>query len=351
MPNDRYTARIVLFNRRELLKAGGVGLVGGVVLAGCDTLELPPVELLDALPDQQTAEEFYVQSAFGTPDVDAGSHELVVRDGGTELARFDLAWLEGLPSREREHSLQCIGANPRFLFVGNAIWEGLPFSEILDELGVAPSAQRAWIKFTGADDYTTAIPISDLTGTAGRDPIWLVWRMDGEPLTRAHGKPFRFLVPGRYGTKNPKWPSEVDFVTDEYLGHWEQRGWSQLAEFQTNGLILSPPSMAVLPEGSVRIVGTAFKGHTEVVAVDVTVDGGSSWEAAEITYDPSQSTINPGGHIWTTWRYDFVPPGVGEYTVQVRVETADGVVSELDTAGTDRLNGYNAGMAIDLRID
>ena len=80
-------------------------------------------------------------------------------------------------------------------------------------------------------------------------------------------------------------------------------------------------------------------------------------QAAEITYGPDLSETppdvsdqNPGRHIWTTWRYDWMLDGPGEYYIQVRATDADGNSTELDPAGTDRMGGYNAGMEISVRV-
>lgn len=357
MKKKPYSARIVLFDRRQILKLGGAAVASATLLPGCDTLLLPELELRDRLTDIVPNEDFYLQSAFGTPAVDPATHMLRILAEGSELASFDQAYVNALAARDREHTLQCIGANPRFLFIGNAIWGGLPFREVLEGLGVTVPATALWMKITGADGYATGLPITDLDGSDGADPLWLVWTMNGEPLPLDHGAPFRFLTPGRYGTKNPKWPSEVDFVEAEFIGHWESNGWSQLASYQTNGLVLSPPTMAVLGTGMVAIVGTAFSGHTPIESVEVTTDGGTTWQPAELTYSPAQSEtpgdvtdVNAGRHIWTTWRFEWQLDEPGEYTIQVRVTDADGGVSDLDSAGTDRLNGYNAGMEISVEV-
>ncbi len=358
--SDPQRVHVVLFDRRKFLKlaaaAGGVA-AAQALLPGCDVLVLPEVQLLDQLPDIVPNEDFYVQSAFGTPDENPDHTCVLVDDDGNSLGSFDQAFVDGLTARVREHTLQCIGANPRFLFIGNALWTGLPFREVLDLLGVVVPAGATWMRITGADEYATGLPISDIDGTDGRDPMWLVWLMNGEPLPRRHGAPFRFLVPGRYGTKNPKWPTEVAFVNEEFIGHWESRGWSQEATYQTNGLILSPPTMAVVGAGSVRIVGSAFSGHVAIDDVEVTTDGGDTWQPAEITYTSTDSEtpgddtdVHDNRHIWTTWRYDWQLDEPGEYIIQIRVTDETGHVTDLDPAGTDRFNGYNAGMEIHVTV-
>jgi len=353
MPKKRYAVRIHRDDRRRLLKLSLVGIAGAGVLPACDLLVLPELELLERIPDILSAEDFYLQSAFGTPEIDPETHVFRILAEGAELATIDASYLRGLAGRVREHTMQCIGANPRFLFIGNALWTGLPFGEILADLGVTPPPEALWMKITGADDYATGLPISDIEGTDDFDPLWLVWQMNGEDLTPAHGAPFRFLTPGRYGTKNPKWPSELDFVAEEFIGHWESRGWSQEATYTLNALVLSPPTMAVVGAGTVAILGSAFAGHRPIATVEVTLDGGDSWEVAEITYGPGLSETppdiadsNPDRHIWTTWRFDWMPDEPGQYRLQVRATDSEGNTTSTDPAGTDQMGGYDAGMEI-----
>jgi hypothetical protein len=358
MPKKHYTFEILRDDRRRILKLGAVGIAGTAILPACDRLVLPELDLLEQLPDILTNEDFYLQSAFGTPDLDPEAHVFRILAEGQELASIDLDYVRGLQGRVREHTIQCIGASPRFLFIGNARWTGLPFNEILADLGVTPPANALWMKITGADGYATGLPISDIEGSDDADPLWLVWQMNGEDLPLAHGAPFRFLTPGRYGTKNPKWPTELDFVVEEFIGHWEERGWSQEATYRLNALVLSPPSMAVVGAGNVAILGSAFSGHNPIASVDVTLDGGDTWEAAEITYGPALSETAPDitdgileRHIWTTWRYDWMLDEPGEFHIQVRAtDTAGNTTATTDTEGANRLDGYDAGMEIAVRV-
>jgi len=346
MGHRRFLVRLALFNRREALKLGTTSLAGAALLPGCDLLELPPLALPDSIPDISTNADFYVQSAFGTPEIDPESHQLVLRNLGEEVGRIDLAILEGLEPRDIEHTLQCIGSHPGLLFIDNAIWSGLPFREILDSLDIEPEPSAIEMKFQCADGYSTAIPAEDLNGPTD-DPetrgLWLVWRMNGESLPADHGAPFRFLTPGRYGTKNPKWPVELDWITEPYLGHWERSGWSNDASYRTCGFVLSPPHMAEVEEGTVEFLGTAFSGEVAINSVEVTTDGGENWESATITY-------SPGPHIWTLWSYSWTPPGPGQYSLQVRVAAADGTMSHPSPQGSDRLAGYDGGMEIVIEV-
>ena len=341
----RWTVTLPLFSRRDALRLGGAGAVG--LLAGCDSLELPPVTLGETWPAVSANEDFYVQSASGTPELDPSSLVLQILDRGQPVGTLTLDAVQALTPREREHTLQCIGSNPRVLYIDNALWSGLPFREVLEELGIPVPEGALELVFRCSDDYHTSIPASDLDGlspeTGSDEPLWLVWRMNGEPLALAHGAPFRFLTPGRYGTKNPKWPISLDFSDEPHTGFWEGRGWSNEATYRTNSLVLGPPTMSVVGEGAVRVLGSAFAGPRDIDRVEVTVDGGATWTEAEIDYQP-------GGHVWTLWSYEWILEGPGIYELQVRAWDVDGGATSLDPDGTDQRSGFDGGMVLELTV-
>jgi hypothetical protein len=120
--------------------------------------------------------------------------------------------------------------------------------------------------------------------------------MNGVKLPPEHGYPARLLVPGRYGMKNPKWITSIDFVDKPFTGYWDQSGWSKAAPYQTNALVHVPPGN--VPAGALVANGTAFAGSDPILSVEVSVDGGA-WLPATIDY-------SPGPDIWTLWHHDMV---------------------------------------------
>jgi DMSO/TMAO reductase YedYZ molybdopterin-dependent catalytic subunit len=64
-------------------------------------------------------------------------------------------------------------------------------------------------------------PLEDLTG----GKAWVVWDVNGAPLTNIHGGPARLLVPHLYFWKSAKWVSGLTLLAEEQLGFWEQRGY------------------------------------------------------------------------------------------------------------------------------
>ncbi len=318
------------------------GWMGGVValLVGCDRLVVEVEERLDgfASPEGITPitpnAAFYVYQHGNLPAVPRAWTCSVEMEGAPLLALTEET-LAALPSIEVEHTLQCIGGNPRNPLIGNAVWEGLPFVDLLAELGVQIDGATE-IVLEGADGYHTSIPFADHAD----GQLWLVWRMNGEPMPREHGSPCRFLVRDRYGTKNVKWPVRVDFIHGTHTGYWESRGWSQEARYRPNGFIFEPYDGSVR-RGEVLLFGTAYAGADPIVEVAITYDDGQTWEPAELTY-------NPGPHRWTLWRAVYQGPA-GVVTARLRVTTASGAQTSSPEA-TQPMSGYDGGMQIQFEV-
>jgi len=322
--------------RRDALRLGGSALLARLA-AGCDRLVvLGPLapELLPITPN----DEFYVYSYASTPSFEGATHQMLVLHEETELARFDLAFLSTLDAREREHTLECIGARPRNQDIGNAVWGGVPLTEVLDALGVSVPASAVGLRLVGMDDYHAGVPIEDL-----ESPIWIVWLMNGVPLPMDHGFPARLLVPGRYGVKNLKWIREIAFVDEPHVSYWTATGWSEEAVYRPNTFVVSPiDGMEVRSGELVRFVGTAFAGLDEIASVEVRVDGGG-WEPVALDYQN-------GPQVWTLWSWEWMASGEGDHTVQMRCTTVGGEQSVEVTEGTSTLAGYNGSMTIGVRV-
>lgn len=336
----------VVLSRRGLLTSAGA-LAGAAAMGACDPRgEEAPLDTggttaangqgADITPITPN-EDFYVTTCCGSPVVDGAAWTLTILDRGAELATLDLATLDALDPRDKEHTLECIGANPYSQKISNAVWTGLPLLEIFAALGITVPTGVIQVKFTSTDGYTTAIPVTDL-----ERPVWLVWRMNGVELPSNHGYPARLLIPGRYGMKNPKWIVAIEFIDEAYLGFWESNGWSDDATYQPNVYITWPERDASLNAAPVRVVGTAFAGSDPVVRVEVTTDGGRSWADAVLDYAP-------GADIWVLWHHDWTPE-TGSQTVQARCTTASGVMSQPTSDGTDTYAGYDGSMAVTVEV-
>ena len=226
--------------------------------------------------------------------------------------------------------------------MSNAVWGGLPLMEIFEAAGIAipQGSTSEHIRFMCADGYATGLPTSSIV----EYPLWLVWRMNGEPLPKKHGFPARVLTPGLYGWKNPKQLVGIHFQEEEYIAIWEPGGemepWAWTYEVQ--GLIVSPQGTdMILQDDSVYLLGKAYAGAEPVKWVGVSADGGQSFGDAELTY-------SPGAHRWTLFRAKWRPEAPGEYLLVVACETTSG--SKTNPEEDEHSIPFNGGMALLVQV-
>ncbi|MDQ6696000.1 MAG: molybdopterin-dependent oxidoreductase, partial [Actinomycetota bacterium] len=54
---------------------------------------------------------------------------------------------------------------------------------------------------------------------------WVVWDVDGEPLTADHGGPARLVVPNLYFWKSAKFVAGLRLLDHDEPGFWERNGY------------------------------------------------------------------------------------------------------------------------------
>jgi DMSO/TMAO reductase YedYZ molybdopterin-dependent catalytic subunit len=84
-----------------------------------------------------------------------------------------------------------------------------------------PLAGATHVLISSHTGYTTNLPLEDVIG--GR--AWIAWDADGEPLSRDHGGPARFLVPHLYFWKSAKFVSGLRLLDHDEPGFWERNGY------------------------------------------------------------------------------------------------------------------------------
>jgi DMSO/TMAO reductase YedYZ molybdopterin-dependent catalytic subunit len=195
--------------------------------------------------------------------------------------------------------------------IGNAMWKGARLADVLKLAGLRAAAVE--IKMTSADGYHTSIPAA----LATHPDSLLAYEMNGVALPNEHGSPVRCLFPGRYGTKQPKWITVIEAVTQPYIGYWERQGWSNDAIVRINSRIVTPSANEVIAAPTYPISGVVFSNDAGVRKLEVSTDGGQTWHDANLVRGPSPLA-------WSEWRYDWPTPPSGAYVVIARATDNEG---------------------------
>jgi DMSO/TMAO reductase YedYZ molybdopterin-dependent catalytic subunit len=289
--------------------------------------------------------DFYVTTYGATPRVDAGQWRLKIHGLVKNSLELDLKAITALPPVDETLTLECIGNPPNGTAIGNAVWAGPKLDALLEH--ARPSSKAIYAKLRAADGYTTGISIDDLM----RKENFLPCLMNGVPLPPEHGYPARIFIPGKYGMKQPKWLTEIEFVDQEFIGYWEARGWTNSAWRKVNSGFFYPQANyslldVVAPEAKVRapveMVGWALAGPSGIRQVDISTDDGKTWNAAEL------SGNNRSPYIWTVWKYRFAPPERGRYHVRVRATDGDG--HSQPPSDSERAAGMSAQVRLALAV-
>ena len=267
------------------------------------------------LPEVTPVGQFYSISKnfFGDPTVDAATWQLEV--GGQVERPFSMTYddLRAMPAVEDYRTLLCISNEVGGDLIGNARWRGVRLRDLLERAGPVAGAYK--VIFTCADDYTDSIRFEK----AMQPEAILVYAMNGEPLIPKHGYPARLLVPGIYGMKNVKWVWKIEVTQREFLGFWQQRGWSDEATIKTMSRIDTVATFSNVGTEPLLVGGVAFAGDRGIARVEFSVDNGQTWQEAQI-----KSPLAP--YAWVLWMAEWTPPAPGQYTVKVRATDQLGVL-------------------------
>ncbi len=224
--------------------------------------------------------------------------------------------------------------------MGNAEWTGVRLSDILKMAG-AKSGSVA-VSFNGMD--APPLPsVPDFVKSLGYPhaadgEVMIAYEMNGKPLPLLNGYPLKLVVPGWYATYWVGMLNEVKVYADTFNGYWMDKAYlipknsangdekpDSLAtamvpinKLDVRSIFVTPEPGTVITKGiAQQIEGLAFDGGDGIVKVELSSDGGKTWNTARL--NPSL-----GKYSWRRWTYDFTPSAEGEITLLLKATNAAG---------------------------
>jgi DMSO/TMAO reductase YedYZ molybdopterin-dependent catalytic subunit len=308
-----------------------------------------PFETLDGFITP--TKSFYVRTHFPIPKIDKSQWRLHLEG---EIDRpFTISYDEliALESRKVPVTLECAGNNRNFLepkvkgvqwglgAVGNAEWTGAPLSILLERADVKTRAREVILE--GADHgriddpkapageliFARSIPLDK----ARRD-VLLAYRMNDVDLPPEHGFPVRAIVPGWYAVASVKWLRRVIVIERPFNGYyqtldyafWKNNELVPLSQMQLKAEIARPVQGEIVPANSrVRVHGAAWTGNGEVVKVELSTDGGSTWSETKLL---GESRLN----AWRLWEFDWHTSASGKVTLIARATDSLGRTQSIE---------------------
>ena len=321
----------------------------GKIVRGEDPLNLEmPFEKLDGLITP--TELFYVRTHFPIPKIDKDEWSLHV--GGEVEKPFEINYEEllKLESLTIPVTLECAGNNRNVLepnvkgvqwglgAVGTANWAGVPLSILLDRAEVKPEACEVILEGadggtleeakapTGNLKFARSIPIAK-----AREDVLLAYRMNDVDLPPENGFPLRAIVPAWYAMASIKWLQRIIVTDRPFTGYyqtmdyayWARRGDTAelvpITEMQVKAEIARPVAGDIVPANSnVRVHGAAWTSDAEITKVELTTDGGSTWNESKLVGEAKPNA-------WRLWEFDWETPAKpGKQTLIARATDSNG---------------------------
>jgi DMSO/TMAO reductase YedYZ molybdopterin-dependent catalytic subunit len=311
-------------------------------------------------------DQFYVRWHWAVipTSVDVASFRLAVRGHVNQALSLSTDDLLNLPRVELAAVNQCSGNSRGFYeprvagaqwshgAMGNAIWTGVRLKDVLDRAGVKAGAVQ--VRFDGLDepvvpdapDFKKSLDIDH----ARDGEVMIAYAMNGEPLPLLNGFPLRLIVPGWYSTYWVKMLSDIEVLDRPDDNYWMAVAYTipdtphaSIAPGQS-GVKLVPISKmvprsfftnvadgATLPAGTNAVLrGIAFGGDSGVAKVELSSDGGKSWQPATLAKDY-------GKYSFRQWETNVSVAAKGSHTFMVRCTNQAGDIQP------DKPNWNNSG--------
>ncbi len=263
---------------------------------------------------------FFSRSHGGVAHVNPNEYRLMIHGLVEKPIVLTLDELKRYPKVTRTHFIECPAnggqewRGPQFNslqfakgFMSSAEWTGVYIKTILEDLGLKPDAQ--WMLAEGSDnsEMGRSVPIDKIL-----DDAMIVWGQNGEALRPEQGYPVRLLLPGWEGNLCVKWLKRLEFAKEPWFCKEETSKYTALKPSgkavqhfyanEVNSTVVSPsperPWTDLKDNQLVEIEGLAWSGMGTITGVDISFDGGKTYQEAKL-----KGLVLPKS--WTRWSFVY----------------------------------------------
>jgi DMSO/TMAO reductase YedYZ molybdopterin-dependent catalytic subunit len=308
-----------------------------------------PVEYFDTW--LTPAEHFFVRNHMHEPvTLDAARWTLTISGEVENPTTVTLADLAKLERHSVVNTLECAGNGRAFQApkvpgvqwqkgaVSTGRFSGPRLRDVLQKAGIKATGKH--VAFRGLDEVPGKVPpfIRSIPIEKALDADTLIaTQLNGAPLPKHNGYPARALTPGWVSAASCKWLAEIKVLDKEFEGNFMNPGYRMpnqpvkpgeavkpedthpVTALNVKSVISSPQDGATLKSRVIAVQGVAWAGEADVVTVEVSVDGGSTWAAAELGKDKAR-------YAWRLFHHQVKLPRSGEFVLMSRATDSQGHV-------------------------
>jgi sulfane dehydrogenase subunit SoxC len=240
----------------------------------------------------------------GVPAVDPAQYSLLVHGMVERPTVFTLDDLKRFPGRSMIRFLECSGngsrayrpdpkaaeTTPQMLdgLTSTSEWTGVPLKTLLGEVGASPKA--VWFL---AESMDAAVLARSIPMEKAMDDAMVAYAQNGEALRPEQGYPVRLFLPGYEGSASVKWLRRIELAAEPFMMREETSKYTDPLPDGTArqfSLVMDAKSIITAPAfpaklsgpGWREIRGIAWSGRGRIDHVDVSVDGGATWQRATL---------------------------------------------------------------------
>ncbi|WP_371224716.1 sulfite dehydrogenase [Roseovarius sp. 2305UL8-3] len=202
---------------------------------------------------------------------------------------------------------QLNGAQFTHGMIHNMEYTGIPLRTLLEEAGYDTAGTWVYVEGADASSNGRSIPMEKAL-----DDVLVAFKANGEALRKEHGYPVRLVVPGWEGNMWVKWLRRIEVMdgpvesreeTSKYTDVLEDgiaRKWTWAMDAKSVVTSPSPQAPIAHGHGPLVITGLAWSGRGAITRVDVSKDGGKTWETARLA-KPGEKMALTRFYLDTEW--------------------------------------------------
>lgn len=266
---------------------------------------------------------FYIRSHGPVPEIDPAGYRLEVTGLVERPLSLSLLDLQAMAQLEEAGTLECAGNRRTFQdpvpggvpwkdgAVSTAVWRGVSLAAVLRQAGVKSEGKHVLLEGaetcntdSGPTRFARSVPVE----AAMAEDALLTLSMNGEPIPKEHGAPVRAMLPSTYAMNSIKWLTRINVQQQEHDGHFQTKDYrmwysdddpgKDIGAVRVVATIAQPRPETSVNAGRVTVRGAAWTGTGTVERVEVSTDGGRTWQPARLTSDATPK-------VWRLWEYDW----------------------------------------------